>query len=161
MEHTTPQGPEPTDVKTPIGKFIKQCIEIAALLKELETQAHLIHLNYEGANFLGIHSFLKEQYEAHLDQFDKMGEYVRSMDYLMPMCSKGLRSAATKFDHVDSYKGGTQLYVYSQNLEALAMKCKKLEPVAMKIGAIDIGNYLAELTGDAFKAAWMVKASLR
>jgi len=41
------------------------------------------------------------------------------------------------------------------------MKCKKLEPVATKIGAIDIANFLADLTGDAFKAAWMVKASLR
>ena len=151
METPTRQEPEPQDSKSAIGKFIKQCIEISAYLKELETQSHLIHLNYEGTNFLAVHAFLKDQYKAHLKQFDKMSEYIR----------KGLRSAASKFDHVDSYQGGTQLYVYSKNLETLGMKCKKLEPVATKIGAIDIAHFLAELTGDAFKAAWMVKASLR
>ena len=161
METPTRQEPEPQDSKSAIGKFIKQCIEISAYLKELETQSHLIHLNYEGTNFLAVHAFLKDQYKAHLKQFDKMSEYIRSMDYLMPMCGKGLRSAASKFDHVDSYQGGTQLYVYSKNLETLGMKCKKLEPVATKIGAIDIANFLADPTGDAFKAAWMVKASLR
>jgi hypothetical protein len=41
------------------------------------------------------------------------------------------------------------------------MKCKKLEPIAAKVGAIDIQNYLADLTGQAFKAAWQIKATLR
>ena len=41
------------------------------------------------------------------------------------------------------------------------MKTKKLEPVAAKVGAIDIQNYMAELCGEAFKAAWMIKAGLR
>ena len=95
METPTRQEPEPQDSKSAIGKFIKQCIEISAYLKELETQSHLIHLNYEGTNFLAVHAFLKDQYKAHLKQFDKMSEYIRSMDYLMPMCGKGLRSAAS------------------------------------------------------------------
>ena len=66
-----------------VGAFIQQCISLCAYLKELETQSHLIHLNYEGSNFLGVHAFLKDQYEAHLEQFDTLGEFVRSMDYLM------------------------------------------------------------------------------
>jgi hypothetical protein len=41
------------------------------------------------------------------------------------------------------------------------MKTKKLEPVAAKVGAIDIQNYMAELCGQAFKAAWQIKATLR
>jgi hypothetical protein len=41
------------------------------------------------------------------------------------------------------------------------MKTKKLEPIAAKIKAIDIQNYMAELCGEAFKAAWFIKATLR
>jgi len=144
-----------------VGSFIQQCIALASYLKELETQSHLIHLNYEGANFLGVHAFLKDQYEAHLTQFDTLSEFIRSMDYLLPMCAKGLADASPGIQHVTSYKGTEQLAVYYKNLEELGMKCKKLEPIAAKVGAIDIQNYLADLTGQAFKAAWQIKATLR
>jgi len=144
-----------------VGAFIQQCISLTSYLKELETQSHLIHLNYEGANFLGVHAFLKDQYEAHLEQFDKLGEFIRSMDYLMPMCAKGLADAGPGIQHVTSYKGTEMLAVYYKNLEELGMKTKKLEPIAAKVGAIDIQNYMAELCGEAFKAAWFIKATLR
>jgi DNA-binding ferritin-like protein len=108
-----------------------------------------------------VHGFLKDQYEAHQDQFDTLGEFIRSMDYLMPMCARGLADASPGIQHVTSYKGTDQLAVYYKNLEELGMKTKKLEPVAAKVGAIDIQNYMAELCGQAFKAAWFVKATLR
>jgi DNA-binding ferritin-like protein len=144
-----------------VGSFIQQCISLASYVKELQTQAHLIHLNYEGSNFLGVHGFLKDQYEAHQDQFDKLGEFIRSMDYLMPMCAKGLAEAGPGIQDVTSYKGTEMLSVYYKNLEELGMKTKKLEPIAAKVGAIDIQNYLSDLTGQAFKAAWFLKATLR
>jgi hypothetical protein len=53
------------------------------------------------------------------------------------------------------------LGVYYKNLEELGMKTKKLESAAAKIQAIDIQNYLSELCGEAFKSAWMIKATLR
>jgi len=155
-----PKAP-PKSKNGDVGSFIQQCIALASYLKELETQSHLIHLNYEGSNFLGVHAFLKDQYEAHLEQFDTLSEFIRSMDYLMPMCARGLSDASPGIQHVTSYKGTDQLAVYYKNLEELGMKCKKLEPVAAKVGAIDIQNYLADLTGQAFKAAWFVKATLR
>jgi len=144
-----------------VGSFIQQCISLCSYLKELETQSHLIHLNYEGSNFLGVHAFLKDQYEAHLTQFDILAEFIRSMDYLMPMCSRGLADAGPGIQHVTSYKGTDQLATYYKNLEELGMKAKKLEPIAQKVGAIDIQNYMADLTGQAFKAAWFIKATLR
>ena len=167
---TPPQAvPQPQDKpKAPgkskngdVGAFIQQCISLASYVKELETQSHLIHLNYEGSNFFGVHRFLRKQYEAHLEQFDKLGEFIRSMDYLMPMCAKGLADAGPGIQHVTSYKGSDMLAVYYKNLEELGMKTKKLEPIAAKIGAIDIQNYMAELCGEAFKAAWFIKATLR
>jgi DNA-binding ferritin-like protein len=134
----------------------------ASYLKELQTQSHLIHLNYEGANFLGVHGFLKDQYQAHEEQFDTLSEFIRSAwTILMPMCSRGLADAGPGIQHVTSYKGADQLAVYYKNLEELGMKSKKLEPIAAKVGAIDIQNYMAELCGEAFKAAWMIKATLR
>jgi DNA-binding ferritin-like protein len=144
-----------------VGAFIQQCISLSSYLKELETQAHLIHLNIEGANFLGLHRFLKGQYEAHLKQFDTLSEFIRSMDYLLPLCSKGLADASPGIQHCTSYKNTDMLAVYYKNLEELGMKTKKLEPIAAKIGAIDIQNYMADLCGQAFKAAWMIKATLR
>jgi DNA-binding ferritin-like protein len=118
-------------------------------------------LNYEGANFLGVHAFLGDQYEAHQTQFDTLAEFIRSMDYLMPMCARGLADAGPGIQHVTSYKGTDQLTTYYKNLEELGMKTKKLEPIAAKVGAIDIQNYMADLCGQAFKAAWFVKATLR
>ena len=144
-----------------VGAFIQQCISLCSYLKELQTQAHLIHLNYEGGNFLGVHGFLKDQYEAHQAQFDTLGEFIRSMDYLMPMCARGLADAGPGIQHVTSYKGNDQLATYYKNLEELGMKSKKLEPLAAKVGAIDIQNYLSDLCGQAFKAAWQIKATLR
>jgi DNA-binding ferritin-like protein len=69
--------------------------------------------------------------------------------------------ASPEFKHCTSYKATEMLGVYYKNLEELGMKTKKLEPIAAKVGAIDIQNYMAELCGEAFKAAWMIKASLR
>ena len=122
---------------------------------------NLIHLNFEGSNFIGVHGFLKDQYEAHLGQFDAIGEFIRSMDYLTPMCHEGLMSATPQFKHCASYKGSEMLGVYYKNLEEFGMMSKKLEKVAAKIEAVDVQNYLAELVGDAFKAAWQIKATLR
>lgn len=144
-----------------VGSFIQQCIALSAYLKELETQAHLIHLNYEGANFLGVHAFLKEQYETHVEQFDTLAEFIRSMDYLMPMCGCGLKDASPPFQAVTTYKGNDMLATYYKNLEQCANICKKVEPQAQKVGAIDIANYMADLVGQMFKAAWQIKATLR
>jgi len=144
-----------------VGGFIQQLIGLAAYVHQLQVQSHLMHFNYEGSNFTGIHAFLKDQYEAHVEQFDKLGEFIRSMDYLLPMCHDGLMDASPEFKHVKSYKGNDMLAVYYKNLEELGMKTKKLEPIAAKVGAIDIQNYMAELCGEAFKAAWFIKATLR
>jgi DNA-binding ferritin-like protein len=156
-----PKAPAKSKAGGDVGAFIQQCISLCAYLKELETQSHLIHLNIEGSNFLGLHEFLKEQYEAHLEQFDTLAEFVRSMDYLLPMCGSGLKDAAPPMQVVTSYKSTDMLGVYYKNLEELGMKAKKLEPVAAKVGAIDVQNYMADLVGQAFKAAWKIKATLR
>jgi DNA-binding ferritin-like protein len=156
-----PKAPAKSKAGGDVGTFIQQCISLCAYLKELETQSHLIHLNIECPNFLAFHAFLKDQYEAHLEQFDTLAEFVRSMDYLMPMCGCGLKDAAPAMQVVTSYKYTDMLTVYYKNLEELGMKAKKLEPIAAKIGAIDIQNYMADLTAQAFKAAWFIKASLR
>ena len=156
-----PKAPAKSKAGGDVGAFIQQCISLCAYLKELETQSHLIHLNIEGSNFLGLHEFLKEQYEAHLEQFDTLAEFIRSMDYLLPMCGSGLKDAAPPIQAVTSYKSTEMLSVYYKNLEELGMKAKKLEPIAAKVGAIDIQNYMADLVGQAFKAAWKIKATLR
>ena len=144
-----------------VGGFIRQMTELTAYVHQLQVQAHLIHFNYEAPNFIGIHKFMGKQYEAHQDQFDKLGEFIRSMDYLLPMCHEGLMDASPEFKHVKSYKPNDMLLVYSKNLEDLGMRSKKMEALAAKVKAIDIQNYMAELCGEAFKAAWFIKATLR
>jgi DNA-binding ferritin-like protein len=144
-----------------VGAFIQQLISLMGYIHQLQVQSHLLHLNYEAPNFLGIHAFLKDQYEAHLSQFDTIGEFIRSLDYLTPMCSEGLMQATPQFKHCVSYKPSEMLGTYYKNLEELGMMAKKLEKVAAKVDAVDVQNYLAELVGETFKAAWFLKASLR
>lgn len=144
-----------------VGAFIQEMIAMCAYVKELETQSHLIHLNYESSNFLAVHKFLKGQYETHLEQFDTLAEFIRSMDYLLPMCGCGLKDALPEFNSVKSYDPKGMLGTYYKNLEELANKAKRLEGIAQKISAIDIANYMADLVGQCFKSSWFIKATLR
>jgi DNA-binding ferritin-like protein len=142
-------------------QLISQLVALTSYINQLYLQSHLIHLNIEGPLFLPIHKFLNDQYEAHIEQVDALGEFVRSMDYLMPMCAKGLQSACKSFKHVKSYDGREMLTVYAKNLEAAGFMAKDVGIVAKEVQAPDIENYLAELVGMMFKAAWFLKATLR
>jgi starvation-inducible DNA-binding protein len=82
--------PEIEQPKTTVQGMVEILIDYASYLHQLYAQSHLIHLNIEGPLFFPIHDFLKEQYEAHIVQFDKTSEFVRTLDYLMPMCQRGL-----------------------------------------------------------------------
>ena len=79
----------------------------------------------------------------------------------MPMCENGLLKANKKLEHVKSYDGREMLMTYYKNLEAFGMEAKRIGKLAKKIEAPDVENYCAELVGDLFKAAWMLKATLR
>lgn len=153
--------PESSQPQAALARLIEQLIMLAAFLKELETQSHLIHLNFEGPMFLEVHKFLKEQYEAHVEQFDQVAELVRSMDYWMPLCACGLKDAVCGFRHVDSHDGRAMLITYYGNLEAMGYLAKAIEPMAQEVGAPDAANLMAELVNAAFKGSWFIKSLLR
>ena len=159
----TPVGePRPQDKKKePAAKLASSLIKLASNAHQLQTQAHLCHFNYEGTNFLAVHKFLKKQYQLHQEQFDRLGEFVRSLDYLMPMCQKGLLQACKTMKHVESYKGDSQLLTYLKNLEEFGFQCKGMVKIAQKNDAPDIENYAAQLVEESFTSAWMLKATLR
>jgi len=145
-----------------VGDIGQKLVLLAAFAKELQTQSHLIHFNYEGSNFLAVHEFLKDQYELHTEQFDKLGELVRTLDYWMPMCACGLKEALGPcFKNVESYEGKEMLATYLKNLEAFSNMLKMVEPAAQQCQAYDVANYLAELLGDVWKTSWMIKATIR
>jgi starvation-inducible DNA-binding protein len=163
-----PQPPTPQGEPTPKAKnedsnskLASGLIKLASNAFQLYIQSHLIHLNYEGNDFLEMHRFFKKEYKRHTEEFDKLSEYVRSLDYLMPMCHKGLLSACKSMKMVDSYKGTEMLVTYLSNLEEYGFQAKGLVKIAAKCDAPDIENYAAELVGDSFTSAWMIKASLR
>ena len=147
--------------KTNLDQFIRELTGLASYMNELRMQAHLIHFNYEAGNFLGVHKFLKKQYLAHEEHFDRIGELIRSMDYFLPTCSEGMREACPSFKHVKKYQAKDMLLTYLSNLEDLGMATKKTEAAAAKIKAIDVQNYMAELCEHAFKSAWFVKSLMR
>jgi DNA-binding ferritin-like protein len=141
--------------------LVYQMVSFSSYLYQLNTQAHLLHLNVECSNFLAVHEFLKEQYEQHIADFDIVAELVRSMDYLMPMCQCGLMDAYKKFPAVKTYDARESLTLYTKNLEAGAMMAKDLVDAARETGAPDVENQAADICGRMFKGAWMLKATLR
>lgn len=143
------------------GGLVSELIALASFIKELETQAHLIHLNYEGENFLSVHELLKAQYEAHLEQFDATAEFVRAMDAFMPMCACGLKEVATCFQNVESYDGKQMLVTYLMNLDTLIDKATEVEAWAGRERCVDVQNYMADLVASANKNSWFIKATLR
>ena len=147
--------------KPSVEELAKHLITLGSFVNQLYTQAHLIHLNIEGPLFLPLHEFLKEQYEAHVSQFDALAEFVRTLDYLLPMCNRGLAGANKNLKMVKSYEPRSMLLTYLQNLDACGMAAKEVLMVARQVEAPDVENYLADLVGAMFKAAWFLKATLR
>lgn len=147
--------------KPSVEELCKHLITLGSFLNQLYTQAHLIHLNIEGPLFLPLHEFLKTQYEAHVEQFDAVSEFVRSLDYLLPMCNRGLAGANKNLKLVKSYEPRSMLLTYLGNLDACGMAAKEVLECARAVEAPDVENYLADLIGAMFKAAWFLKATLR
>ena len=148
------------ETKPTVCSVAQKLVMLSSFTRELQTQSHLIHFNYEGGNFFSIHRFLQAQYEGHQIQFDKLGEFVRSLNYWMPMCSCGLHDALPNFKKVESYNGTEMLTTYYQNLADFGKLVKMIEPAAHEAGAIDIAHYLDELCSETYKACWMIKASI-
>lgn len=144
-----------------VDELINQLVVVGSYLNQLYLQAHLIHLNIEGPLFIPIHEFLKDQYEDHIGQFDSVAEFIRSMDYLMPMCARGLSGAYKGFKHVKSYDARESLTTYVKNLETAGMMAKETGVLAREAQAPDVENYMADLVKAMFKAAWFLKATLR
>ena len=51
--------PTPKSKKEPVGRLANNLIDLTSQAAHLMLQSHLIHLNYEGSNFFGIHKFFK------------------------------------------------------------------------------------------------------
>jgi DNA-binding ferritin-like protein len=136
-------------------------VALSSYAHQLYIQSHLIHLNVEGPLFLPIHKYLKKQYDLHVVHFDKLAEFVRTMDTLMPMCQKGLLNAYKGFKHCKSYETRDMLVTYLRNLEDFGMQAKDLGEMARVVKAPDVENYAAQLVEDSFKAAWFLKSTLR
>ena len=149
-------------VKEPsLDNFVFKCVEFGSYNYQLGTQAHLLHLNIECPSFLAIHKYLKKQYLKHLEDFDKVGELVRSMDYLLPMCQKGLLGAFKDFKHLKSYDHRDALVRYVKNLENGGYMAKDLYKMAGEVECHDGENIIAEIINTMFKSAWMLKSTLR
>jgi len=144
-----------------VDNLIFGMVELASYIYHLNIQANLLSLNIEGANSLEMSKFLKEQYEHHLCDFNRMAEKVRSMDYLLPMCEKGLMGAYKNFKSVKSYEARTALVTYVKNLEDCGFKAKDLYDTAREVGAPDVEMAIAEVVGNLFSSAGKIKATLR
>lgn len=142
-------------------ELIKELVKLASFLFHLNMQAHLLHLNVEAPYFLAIHKFLKKQYQQHQEDFDTLSELVRSMDYLMPMCQKGLLGAYPKFKTVKTYEATESLITYVKNLEECGFLAKDIYDISEEVGAPDISNALADVVKHMFAGAWKLKSTLR
>lgn len=161
QEELEPQQEPETDKEAPVEELISSLVSLSSYVHQLYIQSHLIHLNIEGPLFLPIHEFLKEQYDAHIGQFDAIAEFVRSMDFLMPMCQRGLLTAYKGFKHVKSYEARESLTTYLKNLETCGFMAKDAGTLAKRVQAPDVENYMADLVGASFKASWFLKSTLR
>lgn len=158
-EENMPEAEETTGAS--LGDLINQMVSLCSLLDKLYMQSHLIHLNIEGPLFFPLHAFFKEQYTQLVEEFDTVAELVRSMDYLMPMCERGLNNACPKFIHVKSNDARDMSTVYLRNLEQCGMMAKEIIEVAREVEAPDAENLLANTVNFCFKSSWMLKATLR
>lgn len=139
--------------------LIHQLVVLAAFCKELELQAHLIHLNYIGPDFLPLHAFLKEQYQLHQEQFDALAEFVRTQGAFLPTTNAQLRAALPCFCEPESPEPLSMVATYVDNLAQQAEMARNLDQSAAAERAIDVIDYAAALVASANKAIWFLVAS--
>lgn len=145
-----------------MGQLTDQLLQLSAFLKALESQAHIIHLNYVGeGNFLSVHTFMKGQYEAHLKQLDQAAEFVRALGVKITPTVAGLHALPPGFQDLECDCGDeAMLGCYHGNLQRLIAMAQQLEPIAQQARAIDVVDYLAALVGASSLACFMVRATL-
>ena len=151
----------PEDSGPDVTGMPQQLIGLASLVKELQTQAHLIHVNLEAPYFFGVHKFLKSQYKEHRHQFDKVAEMVRTLDTFMPMCRRGLADALPCFHDCSSYEAREMLLTYMANLEDCGALVKQIWSMAHETKAVDIAALCEDICHNCYQSAWMIKATLR
>jgi DNA-binding ferritin-like protein len=135
-------------------------LKLAAWCKRLENQAHLAHVNYVGPDFLSVHSYLKGQYEEHLEQFDQVLELLRSLGYWAPFSDKDLMDLSAEFNCLCGTDGPGLLSTYRGNIEAAGNYTKEVEALATSARSIDAANAMAEISGQMWKAHWFLGATL-
>jgi DNA-binding ferritin-like protein len=129
-----------------------QLILLSSLLLGLRDQAHLIHISYVGHDFISVHSWLKERYEEHAEQFDAIAELVRIHGAMLPNTVNELRNCLPQFD------GKACLCSYLSNIENLAAAAINLEKKATGEWAIDVSDAMVDLSRSAGKTIWFLKA---
>lgn len=148
------QGPE--------GSAIRELLMgLAAFQRELLYQAHAIHLNLTGPNFLPLHELFKSEYEQLLEQFDTSAEYLRILDVTFPLTAQALRLKLSHDfrDLVDADTNG-MLITYHENLKQLVVTASCVEHCAAEERMIDIANTMAEFVNAANKTAWFLRSML-
>jgi DNA-binding ferritin-like protein len=139
--------------------LIQQLIVLSSFCKELELQAHLIHLNYRGPDFLPLHAFLKSQYQRHQEEFDALAEFVLTSGGLMPPTACQLRSVLPSFKEPETTNPDAMVAVYVDNLALQGEMARNLDAAAHAARAIDVAHYAAELVAASAKAIWFLQAS--
>ena len=144
-----------------LDNLVYYTIELGSCLMHLSLQACLLSLNIETPAFCSIHEFLKEQSECHHKDMYCLATSVRSMNYLMPMCQKGLLGATKGSKTTTTYDAKESLVQYYKNLEYVGYKAKDVHDMAKEVGAPDLENQIADVIHHMFTASWKVKSSLR
>lgn len=143
------------------SELVERLRVLSRALRALGSMAHLVHLNYVGENFLAVHAFLKERYEAHLEEFDTAAEFVRALGapYLQTVAQLHQLPQGLE-DLREECACDEALALYHRNLQQVIALAQVLEPIAQKARAIDVANWCAELVASSSKACWFLRATL-
>lgn len=139
--------------------LVQLLLKAAAFAKHLELQAHIIHFNFTGPAFLPVHQLLQQQYELHQEQFDALGEFIRTNGAFMPLTAQALYTACDCFCELASGDPTDMLDTYCCNLATQATQALQLASCAATCCAIDVENYAAELVAQSRKACYLLDST--
>ena len=139
--------------------LVQLLLKAAAFAKHLELQAHIIHFNFTGPAFLPVHKLLQQQYELHQEQFDALGEFIRTNGAFMPLTAQALYTACDCFCELSSGDPTDMLDTYCSNLATQASQALQLASCAAECCAIDVENYAAELVAHSRKTCYLLDST--
>ena len=151
-------------MKTPnIGISVENRQAIADQLSKILADEFILYWNIEGPDFHAVHLYLETLYHEQQGTVDTVAEKIRALGHYAPATLKNYLQL-TQLTEQTKGKNDSQS-IFAELLEdhesIIVFIREKIKPIANKMKADGISDYITGLMEQHEKTAWMLRSHLK